>query len=76
MRALASAVVLFVINLIGLGLGPQMVGILNDVLAGRFGDASVRYSLLIVVATNLWAASHALRAARWLRSDLEAVAAG
>ena len=40
MRAMASAVLLFALNLIGLGLGPQFVGILNDVLNPRFGDRS------------------------------------
>ena len=72
MRALASAFILFVINLVGLGLGPQMVGILNDVLAGSFDDEAIRYSLLIVAVTNLWGVVHSLLAARTLRADLEA----
>lgn len=70
MRALASALLLFVINLIGLGMGPQAVGILNDVLAGTFGAAAIRYSLLLVAAMNLWSAVHFAWAARTLRADL------
>jgi hypothetical protein len=70
MRAMASAVVLFVLNLVGLGLGPTLVGILNDVLEPRFGVAAVRYSLLIVVAVNIWAVVHSLLAGRTLRRDL------
>jgi predicted MFS family arabinose efflux permease len=70
MRALASAILLFVINLIGLGVGPQVVGVLNDLLAPSFGTAAVRYSLLIVGLMNIWAAVHFAIAARTLREDL------
>jgi MFS family permease len=43
MRAMASAVYLLIVTIIGLGAGPQTVGILNDVIGTP--DA-VRYSLL------------------------------
>lgn len=72
MRALASAVILFFMNLIGLGLGPQVVGILNDWLDPRFGDDAIRYSLLAMALANLWAVAHSLLAARTLRADLRA----
>lgn len=36
MRATTAAVLLFIINLVGLGLGPLFVGILSDVFAGNF----------------------------------------
>jgi len=72
MRALASAVILFFMNLIGLGLGPQVVGILNDALAPRFGDDAIRYSLLVMALANLWAVAHSLLASRSLRADLRA----
>jgi hypothetical protein len=48
------------------------VGILNDRLAVRFGDASVRYSLLIIGAFHIWGALHNWLAARTLREDLAA----
>ena len=48
MRAMASAVLLFILNLIGLGLGPTIVGVLNDVLHPRFGDEAIRVSLLLL----------------------------
>lgn len=75
MRALATAVILFVLNLIGLGLGPQTVGILNDVLHASHGDDAIRISMAGVWLVNLWAAVHSLRAARTLRADLDASAA-
>ncbi len=72
MRAMASAIILFVMNLIGLGLGPQIVGVLNDLFAPRFGDEAIRYSLLIMAASTAWAIVHSLLAARTLREDLRA----
>jgi len=71
MRTLASAVLLFVINIIGLGLGPQTIGILSDLLAPRFGEESLRYALLLAGLVNVWAALHFLLAGRTLARDLE-----
>lgn len=71
MRATASAVLLFVLNLVGLGAGPTLVGIGNDLLAPRLGDAAIRYSLLAVVLAGVVAAALFFRAARTLREDLE-----
>jgi predicted MFS family arabinose efflux permease len=70
MRATASAVHLFLINLIGLGLGPQVAGILSDLYTPRFGDHALAYALLIVSAANVWAVWHYMRAARTLADDL------
>ena len=73
MRAVASAILLFIINIIGLGMGPQVVGILNDALEPRFGDEAVRWSLAAVaVVMSLWAGLHYVLAARTLREDLRA----
>ncbi len=59
MRALASAILLFIINLVGLGFGPQGVGALSDLLHDSFGVESLRYALLItVVAFSLWSVLH------------------
>ncbi|MCP4036310.1 MAG: MFS transporter [bacterium] len=48
MRATTSAINLFIVNLIGLGLGPFLMGYLNDALASQYGAESIRYSLLSV----------------------------
>jgi len=59
MRAVASALLLFLLNIIGLGLGPMLTGILSDLLRASFGDESLRYSLLLVNAIiGPWAAWH------------------
>jgi predicted MFS family arabinose efflux permease len=73
MRALASAILLFVLNLIGLGLGPLFAGFLSDQLRPAFGIESIRYALLFVaVGGNLWATWHYYLASRTLREDLMA----
>ena len=51
MRAVASALMLFILNIIGLGLGPWVTGMLSDLFAGRFGSESMRYALLLVCGT-------------------------
>ncbi len=44
-RAIASAVLLFCQNLIGLGLGPLFFGMVSDLLKPSYGEDSVRYVL-------------------------------
>ena len=73
MRAVASGVLLFVINIIGLGLGPQAVGLLNDFVFGASGPEAIRYSMAWVSAVmGTWSAVHFMIAARYLREDLAA----
>jgi MFS family permease len=71
MRATAAAILLFIINMIGLALGPQGVGVVSDLLAPVFGVESLRYALLIVVSGfAAWSVIHYALAARTLRQDL------
>jgi len=71
MRAVASALLLFILNAIGLGLGPLFTGVLSDMLVGAFGSDSMRYSLLIVAATvGPWSAYHYVAAAKHIERDL------
>ncbi len=76
MRAMAASVLLFSLNVIGVGLGPQLVGILNDFFASSFGDAAVRYSLGAISCLNLLAAALYLIASRYLAADLAKREAG
>jgi MFS family permease len=78
-RALASAVLLFIINLIGLGLGPLFAGLASDQLRQMFLERGLseaaalgeglRWSLRIVVTANLWSAAHYFIATRTLRAQ-------
>ena len=72
MRALASALTTGTYNLIGMGLGPLVVGLVSDPLEPTFGVESLRYGLLVVVLTQIGGSVLNLRAARHLRADLAA----
>ena len=70
MRAMAAAAVLFVMNLGGLGLGPTIIGFMNDWLTPRFGVEAIRVSMLIIGVPHVVAAVFGILAARTLREDL------
>lgn len=71
MRAVASALLLFILNTIGLGLGPQLTGVLSELLGPSFGNESMRYSLLIVACVvSPWAAWHYFAAGKHIEYDL------
>ena len=71
MRATASAIFLFINNLIGIGLGTFAIGALSDTLTARFGDESLRYSILAGTGFYIIAAALFLLASRWLERDWE-----
>ena len=58
MRATASALLLFVINLVGLGVGPLAVGLIADAFVPIFDKDAVRYALFIFSILGLWGAWH------------------
>jgi predicted MFS family arabinose efflux permease len=78
-RALASALLLFIINLIGLGLGPLFAGVASDQLRQMFLERGLteaealgeglRWALRSVVVVNLWSAAHYFIATRTLRVE-------
>ena len=69
MRSMASAILLFLINIIGLGFGPWAVGILSDVLQPIYGKDSLRWSLCFFSLLNIWAGYHFYRAGLRLAED-------
>ena len=66
MRAVWAAITLLVINLIGLGLGPTLVGVLSDVFAPEYGEESLRQALFVIACATpaaifcYWMASRCL----------------
>ena len=71
MRATASAIFLFINNLIGIGLGTYAIGALSDILTARYGDESLRYSILAGTGFYIVAAALFFLASRWLQRDWE-----
>ncbi len=72
MRATASAILLFVVNMVGAGLGPLSVGVLTDFVYGPiYGDDAIRYSLLTVGLLGGLASILFWQASRTLAADIK-----
>lgn len=73
MRATSMAVLMLLYNLIGMGIAPQVVGLLSDLLMPVFGRDSLRYAMLTVTCVGLWSAYHFWQVGRTVKEDLSAV---
>jgi MFS family permease len=69
MRATASALFLFINNLIGIGLGTTLIGVVSDLTRARFGAESLRYAILAGSGLYLVAAILLFFAGRRLARD-------
>jgi predicted MFS family arabinose efflux permease len=70
MRATMLAVVMLLANLIGMGMGPQVVGIMSDFLAPTAGPDALRYSMLTMSFVALWGSYHFWQASLTVKQDL------
>ena len=71
MRAFTSAILFFILNLIGLGLGPLTNGLLSDLFSQYFGIDGLRYAMLTVALLSSPSILLFWLAARRLPDDLE-----
>lgn len=70
-RATAAAVLLFIINLVGLGLGPVLVGGLSDLFGAAYGVAEgVRWSIIVSAVIGTLSLVAFLMASRTLREEI------
>ena len=74
MRATTMAVVMLLGNLIGMGIGPQSVGLLSDGLAPIVGADSLRYAMMAVSFVALWSAYHFWKVGSTVEKDLAMIA--
>lgn len=70
-RATSMSVVMLLANLIGMGVGPQIVGVVSDVFRPLFGADSLRIGMLLMSFTSLWASFHLWRAGSTIREGLD-----
>lgn len=68
LRALTSAVLFLVLNLIGLGFGPLVVGIISDALSPTLGLESIRWAMAGVVIMSAASITLFIAAAREFKS--------
>lgn len=66
MRALTSAILFFVLNFIGLGFGPLIIGLISDLLAPNLGNESLRWAMSITLFVSMASAFLFFRAATTL----------
>lgn len=71
MRALTSAIFFLAINLVGLGFGPLVVGMISDSLAPTLGVESLRWAMSIVIVISAISAIFFFVAAKKLVDDLK-----
>lgn len=74
MRATTMSLVMLLGNLVGMGVGPQVVGILSDIWAPALGTDSLRYAMLAMSLVGLSSAYHFWRVGRTVMDDLVLVA--
>ncbi len=70
MRALSSAILFFVLNIIGLGFGPFIGGIISDALQPTMGVDALRWALSNSVIASLLSATCFYIASKSIRKDL------
>lgn len=71
MRAMASAVMLLCLTLIGIGLGPVILGLISDFYAAELGVYSIQRALTIILVFNVLSIGFYLDAARHYRKGVE-----
>jgi predicted MFS family arabinose efflux permease len=71
MRATTCAIYIFTSNFANLVLAPQLIGWVSDWFAGTFGagQESLRWALLLLAPTGLWAAYHLWTSGVTIRED-------
>lgn len=70
MRALASAILFLVLNLVGLGLGPLVIGAISDQLSGEFGNTGLVYAMHVSIAMIMLAIICFWIGSKQIQSDL------
>jgi len=70
MRALASAILFFVLNIIGLGLGPFVGGLISDLLEPTLGVDALRWALSNSVIASILSATSFYVASKKISKDL------
>jgi predicted MFS family arabinose efflux permease len=71
MRGTSMSTLVVLLNLIGVGVGPALAGILSDQFAAAFGAESVRWAMVCVLLMNIPAVVLFVRCAHTIQDDLQ-----
>lgn len=71
-RATAIAILILIDNLVGLGLGPQFVGVMSDAWRPVLGDDSLRWAMVTATIGSMVSIVGYLMAARHIRAEVAA----
>jgi MFS family permease len=70
LRAITSAVLFFVLNLVGLGFGPLVVGMISDLLTPTYGTQGLRWAMSVVLMVSVAAVLMFLGGARKMKREI------
>ena len=73
MRAVAASITMLSVNLVGLGLGPTIIGVLSDLFQPGFGEDSLRNALIGIGLFLGLSAFFFFRAAATVEEDMKTV---
>lgn len=71
MRGTSMSTLVVLLNLIGVGVGPALAGILSDQFAAAYGAESVRWAMVCVLLMNIPAVLLFARCAHTIQDDLQ-----
>lgn len=71
MRGTSMSTLVVLLNLIGVGVGPALAGILSDQFAAAYGAESVRWAMVCVLLMNIPAVFLFVRCAASIQDDLK-----
>ena len=71
MRAIAAAIFMMIVNIVGLGLGPYLTGVLSDYLTPTFGSRALAVSLCVITMTCAVGVINFLLATRTVAADMD-----
>lgn len=71
MRATVLAMIMLIANLIGMGIGPLLVGVASDSLSAKMGADGLRYAMLAMSVFALWSGYHFWQAGRTVIDEID-----
>ncbi|HEY8594170.1 MAG TPA: MFS transporter [Devosiaceae bacterium] len=74
MRPMATAIFMFAFSVIGVGLGPTLIGLLSDTMFAAAGDRSLGWSIVAIQTIGVWGAFHYLVAMKTIPRAMQAAA--